>query len=76
MTLETTIGVYHYTFEDTRPITIGELHDEIHATFCFCKWGAREFCDWRYSTCLTRFRYDPYTGEELDWKKIRKMLEE
>lgn len=75
MTLDTTIGIYNYTFEDTSPITIGELRNELHANPCFLKWDSRELCDWRYSTCLTRFRYDPYTGEKLDWKEIKKMLD-
>lgn len=75
MTLDTTIGVYCGGYEDTHLITIGGLCDELHATFCFCAYTAKQFCDWRYSTCLQRFVYDPYTGEKLDWKKIREMLE-
>ena len=34
----------------------------------------KQYCDWRYSTNLTRFVHCPYCGKKIDWETIRKDL--
>ena len=29
----------------------------------------KQYCDWRYSTNLTRFSHCPYCGKKINWKK-------
>jgi hypothetical protein len=41
-----------------------------------CVYSAQQFCDFRYATNLVRFRYDPYTGELINWKKVKELLTE
>lgn len=41
-----------------------------------CVYSAQQFCDFRYATNLVRFRYDPYTGEKIDWKKVKELITE
>lgn len=77
MTLDTVIGNYCFSYDDTYLVSIGRLKSELRPNNPFKPvYTAKQFCDRRCSTCLQRFNYDPYTGEKLDWKKIRKMLEE
>lgn len=28
----------------------------------------KQYCDWRYSTNLTRFSHCPYCGKKINWK--------
>lgn len=35
-------------------------------------WNIRRICDWRYTTFFQRFRFDPFTGEEIPWKQIKR----
>lgn len=35
-------------------------------------WSIRRICDWRYTTFFQRFRFDPFTGEEIPWKQIKR----
>ncbi len=35
-----------------------------------------QLCDWRFSTNLQRFKYDPFTGEKIDWKEVKKYLKD
>ena len=72
MTTDTTIGIWSEEFLG-RPITISELYDEVvnkHSIY-----SPKQLCDWRYSTNLMRFTFDPYTGEQLNWKQIKYFLE-
>ena len=36
-------------------------------------WQLSDYGDLRKSTNLTRFRYCPYCGAQIDWKSIKKM---
>lgn len=38
------------------------------------KYTLRDYCDWRKSTDLRRFRYCPDCGKEIDWKAIRRCV--
>lgn len=38
-------------------------------------WNIRRICDWRYGTFFQRFVYDPFTGEKIPWKQIRREYE-
>lgn len=77
MTLDTVIGKYNGSYYDTYLISIGGLKSELNSENPHNKpvYTAKQFCDRRYNTCLYHFNYDPYTGEKLDWKEIRNMLE-
>lgn len=57
--------------EHTHIITVGSLRGEIKRGTA---WDARKYCDRRYYTNLMRFNYDPYTGEHIDWKVVKKLL--
>ena len=57
--------------EDSYPITIHNLIGEIKKGI---KWSAAQYCDRRYTTNLERFNYDPWTGEEIDWKEVKRFL--
>ena len=35
-------------------------------------WNIRRICDWRYNAFFQRFRFDPFTGEEIPWKQIKR----
>lgn len=72
MTINTTIGMWSEEFLG-RPITIGELYDEVVNKRSI--FSPKQLCDWRYSTNLMRFKFDPYTAEEIDWKQIKYFLE-
>ena len=73
MNQDTTIGVYN-DYERSYIITIVELAAEIKRSWT--TYTTKQYCDWRYSTNLERFVYNPYTGEKIDWKEVRKLLEE
>ena len=70
MTKHTCIGIFHDT-ADSYPITIHNLIGEIKRGV---KWSAAQYCDRRYTTNLLRFNYDPWTGEEIDWKEVKRFL--
>jgi hypothetical protein len=67
---KTTIGVYNEWFGISIIITVEELRERLKDTV----YTPKQFCDWRYSTSLSRFIYDPYTGEKIDWKRVRDCL--
>ena len=38
----------------------------------YCKeWSIKDYADFRKNTDLTRFRFCPYCGKAIDWKKIK-----
>lgn len=63
------IGVLNDTGQ---PISAEELKLELQST----AFTAKQYCDFRYSTNLTRFFFDPYTGKRIDWKEIYNYLVE
>jgi len=71
MTEQTTIGILT-TFSFDCLCNIGRLVE------CFARqswYTAEQYCDFRCSTNLQRFKFDPFTGEEIDWKKVKQMIE-
>ena len=76
MSGETTIGLFR-DFNDTYTITVNGLIKEIEFSnkttndYFKLPWGWKQFCDFRYNTCLQRFIYDPFTGEKIDWKELK-----
>lgn len=70
---KTTIGVLSVTFEYTCVCTVSELYDHIRDGIS--AFTARQYCDFRYSTNLERFKYDPFTGENIDWKEVKRLIE-
>lgn len=73
MNKDTTIGLVN-DYEDTRLASIMMIAADIRRGWtCYTP---KQYCDWRYSTNLERFVYDPYTGEKINWKEVRKLLEE
>lgn len=70
MTEHTYIGIFHDT-TDSYPITIHNLIEEMERGV---KWTPAQYCDRRYTTNLYRFNYDPWTGEEINWKEVKRFL--
>ena len=67
------IGFLHSNIFHEELVTIGDLKEYLAKGNTVYK--ANQYCDWRYSTSLTRFVFDPYTGEKINWKEVRKLLE-
>jgi hypothetical protein len=70
--LDTTIGVLCTGYETTYLCTIKELKEELNSS---CYYDSKKYCDFRYSTNLLRFNFDPYTGEKIDWKVVKTLLD-
>lgn len=60
------------TFDSSRIVTVGDLKNEIQSGGC--KFGPKEYCDFRYGTNLERFLFDPYSGEKINWKTVKELL--
>lgn len=73
MNQDTIIGIYN-DYERSYLITIFDLAADIKRGWTH--YTPKQYCDWRYNTNLERFVYNPYTGEKIDWKEVRKLLEE
>ena len=69
----TTIGVLSKDYDCGTIIDIVGLRNELKSSWCY--YTPKQYCDFRYSTNLQRFNYDPYTGEKIDWKKVKELLE-
>lgn len=69
----TTIGVLSVDYDRTEIVNVIDLRLELKLSSC-C-YAAKQYCDFRYSTNLQRFNYDPYTGDKIDWKKVKELLE-
>ena len=69
--LGTAIGVLSVRYDLTAIVTVNELKDCLGNG---CAFDARKYCDFRYATNLQRFYYDPYTGNEVDWKRVYELL--
>lgn len=73
MNQDTTIGVF-LDYDSTKTVTIEQLASYIRRGWtCYTP---KQYCDMKYSNNLLHFNYDPYTGEKIDWKEVRKLLEE
>ena len=68
----TTIGVLSVTLDYTCICTVAELYDHIRDNNSV--YSVRQYCDFRYSTNLERFVYDHFTGEKIDWKKVKELI--
>lgn len=72
MDKDTTIGMLCLDYDCTVLASVLDLKYELdHARTVYT---AKQYCDGRCSTNLTRFVYDPFTGEKIDWKKIKELL--
>jgi len=69
-TKDTTIGMLHVSYSDTRLATVEDVMGELQYGY----HTAQQYCDFRCSTNLVRFKFDPYTGEMVDWKKVKELL--
>ena len=58
--------------EHSELCSVEELRKELR---CGCFFTARQYCDYRCSTNLQRFNYDPFSGERIDWKKVKELLQ-
>lgn len=70
MTNETIIGLYCYV-DYCDFVTVEELLRLI--AMGDTTYNMADYTDWRRSTNITRFRYDPFTGEKVEWGRLRKM---
>lgn len=65
---KTIIGIYNGFV-----VSVEELVNELN-TFKSV-YTIQQLTDFRYATCLIRFNYNPYTGEKIDWKTVKRILE-
>lgn len=70
MTGQTTIGILT-SFDVESLYNIDELGEYLAGQ---SRYTAKQYCDLRYATNLQRFKYDPFTGEKIDWKKVKQMI--
>lgn len=71
MNENTTIGIIT-SFDVESLCTIEELGERFAGQ---SRYTAQQYCDSRCNTNLQRFVYDPFTGEKIDWKQVREMIE-
>lgn len=69
MTNETIIGILYFT-DDCEFVTVGDLLR--HIARGDTVYTMNDYTDWRRSTDITRFRFDPFTGEKVEWGRLRK----
>ena len=65
---ECIIGVY-YDYSGTEMVTASELKRVTEEWPHF--YSFKDYCDRRKSTNLARFKFCPYCGKKIDWKKIK-----
>lgn len=70
--LDTTIGVLTLSYGYEPIVAVRKLKEVISDGGC--AFDARKYCDFRFTTNLQRFYYDPYTGNEVDWKRVYELL--
>ena len=63
-----TLGIFAHTYEWSELITKKELESLINKDSLY---QLNDYYDRRKSTNLTRFNYDPYTGEKINWKQLK-----
>ena len=59
-------------YDHTDIVNIDDLYKAIQDEYCI--YTIDQYCDFRYSTNLTRFTYDPFDGSKIDWKEVKKEL--
>jgi hypothetical protein len=69
MTLTTTICLWN---DDGAMLTMYEFFNEVYNHPWFLAFNIDQYCDRRYTTNIQRFNYDPFTGEKISWKEVRK----
>lgn len=69
MTNKTIIALFYY-IDDSDFVTVEDLLRRIAAGDT--TYTMADYTDRRKSTNITRFNYDPFTGEKIDWKLLRK----
>lgn len=66
-------------YEDTRIVTANELFENIKTTNRHMKEqyrvNAADYCDFRKTVNLVRFRFCPECGRKIDWKAIKRMAD-
>ena len=72
VSLDTTIGELCVSYDHTYLCTIKDLKEELNHG---CYYDSKKYCDFRHSTNLLRFNFDPYTGEKIDWKEVKTLLD-
>ena len=65
---EHAIGMW-IDYEDTRIMTAKELREEIEEGHT--RFSLNDYCDFRKSVNLARFRCCPECGKKIDWKEIK-----
>ena len=72
MTGQTTIGIL-MSFSVESLCDINQLGEYYAGQ---SRYTAEQYCDFRYATNLQRFKYDPFTGEKIDWKKVKNLIKD
>lgn len=68
--LDLTIGQLNLAYDDAKIISVSDLLNIYEYTV----YKLADFFDCRKSTCLSRFKYDPYTGKKIEWNRLNKIF--
>lgn len=69
MMISDIIGIFNeYGYAEF--VTIETLTEECEHNRC--AYSMRQYLDRRCSTNLTRFNFDPFTGNMIDWSELKK----
>lgn len=71
MEKETRIGLLK-DGDDPRLVTFDDLKEYIKTWSPI--FSLKQYFDWRYNTNLTKFIYDPFTGEKINWDELKKSI--
>ena len=63
-----TLGIFSHTYEWSELITKKELETLINEDSYY---QLDDYYDRRKTTNLTRFNFDPYTGEKINWNHFK-----
>ena len=74
--MDTVVGIIcnGYDWDEVQLCSVAELRRDVRSRSC--AYTARQYCDFRYNTNLQRFIYDPFRGTRIDWKEVRRLIEE
>jgi len=71
MEKETIIGLLK-DGDDPRLVRFDDLKEYIKTWSPI--FSLKQYFDWRYNTNLTKFIYDPFMGEKINWDELKKSI--
>lgn len=70
---DTIVGILD-DYENSQFISLNDLFKQSKDSsenHLYNAYTMKEYGDWRFSTDLQRFNFDPFTGEKIDWKIVK-----